>query len=178
MKTNKKSLLLFTALFLSVIGVTGAYMLISGNSQETLSAFSTAQTEQSAGSSISPVVKNAYTDTPIANAVVYVYGAESYVRTDTDGTTGPIPVPFERDPRFDDTVKKNWAETTVAVYADGYVPYILFGCAVYENEERSGPEILLVPRSYTSSDSPIVTMEAPARSWVEELFSALQQKLT
>ena len=106
MKTNKKSLLLFTALFLSVIGVTGAYMLISGNSQETLSAFSTAQTEQSAGSSISPVVKNAYTDTPIANAVVYVYGAESYVRTDTDGTTGPIPVPFERDARFDDTVKK------------------------------------------------------------------------
>ena len=75
MKTNKKSLLLFTALFLSVIGVTGAYMLISGSSQESLSAFSSAQKEHSAGSSISPVVKNAYTDTPIENAVVYVYGA-------------------------------------------------------------------------------------------------------
>lgn len=177
MKTSKKTLFLFTALFLSVIGTVGAYIFTVGGQQEARTVFSSVE-EKNQETSISPIVKNAYTNSPVENAIVYVYGTENYKRTYSDGTTDPISVPFERDDRFDEILKKDWGEVTLFVYADGYVPYVLFNCAVYENQERSGPEILLVPLAYTSSNSPIVTTEAPERAWVNDLFSKLQEFVT
>ncbi|MPM98229.1 hypothetical protein SDC9_145413 [bioreactor metagenome] len=87
-------------------------------------------------------------------------------------------MPIFTDTLYNDIQKQDWGSVCVLVYAEGYVPYALFGMQVESGKKRLGPTILIFPEGVAQSDAPLNIVEAPQRAWVDALVEKYQPKET
>lgn len=165
MEPLKNRRTLFAALGVSFALLAGAILtglLISG--EDSVAAFSTADTAY-----FSVKVVEGYSETPLSGAQVVVVETDQVYTTDANGMTTVIAVPATRDTRYDEILPKPWAEVTLIIYKDGYIPYALFYLQVMEGETREGVKILLFEEGASDSTEPFSIIEGPNRAWVDEL---------
>ncbi len=166
MEPLKNRRTLFAALGVSFALLAGAILtgLLLSNG-ESVAAFSAA----SDTAYFSVNVVEGYSEAPIANAqVVVVETGETYA-TDANGNTEAIAVPAVRDARYDKVLPKPWAEVSLIIYKDGYIPYALFYLQVMGGQTREGVKILLFEEGSSGSSEPFSIVEGPNRAWVDEL---------
>jgi len=166
MEPLKNRRTLFAALGVSFALLAGA--ILTGlllNDGGSIAAFSTS--DDTAYFSVKVV--EGYSEAPLKGAQVVVVETGEVYTTDATGMTEVIAVPAERDTRYDDVLPKPWAEVTVIIYKDGYIPYALFYLQVVAGETREGVKILLFEEGSSDSSEPFSIIEGPNRVWVDEL---------
>lgn len=166
MEPLKNRRTLFAALGVSFALLAGA--ILTGlllNDGGSVAAFSTA--EDTAYFSVKVV--EGYSEAPLSGAQVVVIDTDQLYKTDENGMTEVIPVPAVRDTRYDAILPKPWAEVSLIVYKDGYIPYALFYLQVMAGETREGVKILLFEDSASDSSEPFSIIEGPNRAWVDAL---------
>jgi len=166
MEPLKNRRTLFAALGVSFALLAGA--ILTGlllNDGGSVAAFSTSGDT----AYFSVKVVEGYSEAPLKNAQVVVVETGKVYTTDENGMTPVIPVPAERDTRYDDVLPKPWAEVSIIIYKDGYIPYALFYLQVMAGETREGVKILLFEEGSSSSSEPFSIIEGPNRVWVDEL---------
>ncbi len=166
MEPVKNRRTLFAALGVSFALLAGA--ILTGlllNDGGSVAAFSTS----SDTAYFSIKVVEGYSEAPLANAQVVVVETGKVYTTDANGMTEVIPVPAVRDERYDKVLPKPWAEVSVIIYKDGYVPYALFYLQVMAGETREGVKILLFEEGSSDSSEPFSIIEGPNRAWVDAL---------
>ena len=122
---------------------------------------------------LQPTVIDAVTEKPISGAAIIIPGGAEY-QTNASGKCPTVSISFSRDTRFDSTLKRPWGDAALIIYADGYLPTVLFDYAVLAGETREGPEIRMISKSASDSDNAICLMEAPNREWVEAFVAQYQ----
>jgi hypothetical protein len=166
MEPLKNRRTLFAALGVSFALLAGAILtgllLSDGGS---VAAFSTANDT----AYFSVKVVDGYTEAPLLGAKVVVVETGKTYATDKKGLTEVIAVPAVRDTRYDGVLPKPWAEVTLIIYKDGYVPYALFYLQVMEGETREGVKILLFEEGSSDTAEPFSIIEGPNRAWVDAL---------
>lgn len=166
MELLKNRRTLFAALGVSFTLLAGAILtglLLSDG--ETVAAFSTA--DDTAYFSVKVV--EGYSEAPLSGAKVVVLETNQVYTTDQNGLTQVIPAPAARDTRYDDILPKPWAEVSLIIYKDGYIPYALFYLQVMEGETREGVKILLFEEGSADTSEPFSIIEGPNRTWVDAL---------
>lgn len=158
---------LFAALGVSFALLAGAVLtgLLLSNG-ESVAAFSTA----SDTAYFSVNVVEGYSQKPLSGAQVVVVETGETFATDASGNTEIIGVPAVRDTRYDKILPKPWAEVTLIIYKDGYIPYALFYLQVMSNQTREGVKILLFEEGSQGNSEPFSIIEGPNRAWVDELI--------
>ena len=166
MEPLKNRRTLFAALGVSFTLLAGAILtgLLLSNG-ESVAAFSTAADT----AYFSVKVVEGYSESPLAGAKVVVVETNQVFTTDEKGMTEVIAVPASRDTRYDEILPKPWAEVSLIIYKDGYIPYALFYLQVLEDETREGVKILLFEEGSTDTSEPFSIIEGPNRTWVDEL---------
>ena len=128
--------------------------------------FSMQHSESTSYASFSPKVIDGQTGLPVEDAVIVIPETNERYRTDADGMTGTIRVPYSAESDFDDLHPKTWCEITLLAYANGYAPYALFYLQLAENASREGPTVMLFP----GDQRPFSIIESPPDKWVSELI--------
>ena len=167
MELLKNRRTLFAALGVSFTLLAGAILtgLLLSDGSGSVSAFSSATDT----AYFSVKVVEGYSDAPLSSAQVVVLGSNEVYTTDESGMTPVIAVPAARDTRYDDILPKPWAEVSMIIYKDGYIPYALFYLQVMEGETREGVKILLFEEGAADSSEPFSIIEGPNRAWVDAL---------
>ncbi len=112
-------------------------------------------------------VLDGLTSEPVSGAVIVIPEVGKNYQTDAAGKTEPIALP----PREASAAsEKPWAEASVLIYKDGYVPYALFHVNAATGETREGPRVYLFPESSVQNTQPFSVTEGPPREWVNELI--------
>ena len=166
MEPQKNRRTLFAALGVSFALLAGA--ILTGlllNDGGSVAAFSTAADT----AYFSVKVVEGYSEAPLSGAQVVIIGTGESYETGSDGMTPVIAVPAVRDTRYDEVLPKPWAEVSLIVYKDGYIPYALFYLQVMEGETREGVKILLFEEGASTSSEPFSIIEGPNRTWVDAL---------
>jgi len=166
MEPLKNRRTLFAALGVSFTLLAGAILtglLLNGSGS--VAAFSTA--DDTAYFSVKVV--EGYSEAPLASAKVVVVETGEVYTTDKTGMTEIIAVPAVRDTRYDNILPKPWAEVSLIVYKDGYIPYALFYLQVMAGETREGVKILMFEEGAAESSEPFSIIEGPNRAWVDAL---------
>ena len=166
MEPLKNRRTLFAALGVSFALLAGAILtalLISDG--DSVAAFSTAKDT----AYFSVKVVEGYSDAPLSGAQVVVVETNEVYKTGKDGMTEVIAVPAMRDTRYDEIMPKPWAEVSLIIYKDGYIPYALFYLQVMEGQTREGVKILLFEEGTSGSSEPFSIIEGPNRAWVDAL---------
>jgi hypothetical protein len=161
---NRRTLL--AALGVSFTLLAGAILtglLISDGAS--IAAFSTADDT----AYLSVKVVEGYTEAPLSDVQVVVVETDQVYTTGRDGMTDVIAVPAARDTRYDGILPKPWAEVSLIIYKDGYIPYALFYLQVMAGQTREGVKILLFEEGAPGSSEPFSIIEGPNRVWVDEL---------
>jgi len=169
---NRKNIVLASmVLWLSLVGASVAlFFLASGLKENSEAVLATALDETA---TISPIVFDGQTNTPIQGAVVVIAETGLSYETDTSGKTELISVPIIHDSRFDDILPKQWGEVTLIIYKEGYKPYVLFYLQIFAGEDRAGPSIFMY-REDDTFEEPFSIIESPNRLWVESLIEKYQ----
>jgi hypothetical protein len=108
------------------------------------------------------LVKDGFSDTPVAGACVTVPETGGRYYTDDGGLTEPISVPVIPDTEYEKLLPSGEGRATLLVTAEGRTPYLLLYARIRPNEERT-IEILLFPADGTL---PVFTViEAPGEGW-------------
>ncbi|HZJ82778.1 MAG TPA: hypothetical protein VFD57_03105 [Clostridia bacterium] len=118
---------------------------------------------------IQPQVVDGYTEQPIEGAMVVIPEIDGSYRTNEQGYTPNIPIPVTADEHFENIHPKTWGETTLIVYKEGYIEYVLFHINVWESQNRQGPKVLLFPQKSKQLDQPMSIVEGPHQLWVNSL---------
>lgn len=166
MELLKNRRTLFAALGVSFALLAGAILtglLLSDSGS--ISAFSTATDT----AYLSVKVVEGYSEVPLTGAQVVVVETNEVYTTDESGLTPVIAVPATRDMRYDEILPKPWAEVSLIIYKDGYIPYALFYLQVMEGETREGVKILLFEEGSADTSEPFSIIEGPNRTWVDAL---------
>jgi hypothetical protein len=166
MEPLKNRRTLFAALGVSLALLAGA--ILTGlllNEDGSVAAFSTAEDT----AYFSAKVVEGYSETPLSGAQVVVVETGKTYKTDASGLTEVIPVPAVRDTRYDGVLPKPWAEVSLIVYKDGYIPYALFYLQVMAGQTREAVKILMFEEGSSGSSEPFSIIEGPNRAWVDEL---------
>ena len=108
-------------------------------------------------------VVDGMTDEPIRGAEVVLPEAGILCRTGADGMTGLMTVPCVPDERHASLCGTEDGRTTVIVYADGYVPYLLLYAMVEPGRERETPTAYMFPDD--GSLPVFAVIEAPPMEW-------------
>ncbi len=131
------------------------------------SAPRTAQYSSSAqGASLRIEVLDGLTNDAISGAVIVIPETGKSYQTDSSGMTEPIDLP---PVEAEAALAKPWAEASVLIYKDGYVPYALFHVNAVPGETREGPKVYLFPEASVKSAQAFSVTEGPPREWVNEL---------
>lgn len=110
------------------------------------------------------LVKDGFSDTPVAGACVTVPETGGSYYTGESGLTEPISVPVIPDSEYERLLPSGEGRATFLVTAEGMTPYLLLYARIAPNGERL-IEILLFPADGTL---PVFTViEAPGEGWCE-----------
>lgn len=118
---------------------------------------------------IQPQVVDGFSEEPIEDAIVVIPELGESYRTNEKGFTPNIRLKVNFDSRFEGIQPKNWGETTLIVYKEGYVEYVLLNLNVWDKQNRQGPKILLFPKRNPQLDQPISIVEGPNQLWINSL---------
>ncbi|NLI59876.1 MAG: carboxypeptidase-like regulatory domain-containing protein [Clostridiales bacterium] len=118
---------------------------------------------------IQPQVVDGFSQEPIEGATVVIPEMNQTYITDEKGYTPNIRIRVSPDPHFQSIHPKTWGETTLIVYKDGYVEYVLLHLNVWEEQSRQGPKILLFPQKNKQLDQPMSIVEGPSQLWINSL---------
>lgn len=135
-----------------------------------------AKNPQNFNTYIRPQVVEGLTDKSIANADVVVVETGKSYKTDSSGFTQAIPVPVVYNERYRSILPQPWGDITLIVYAQGYLPVVIFNLHVYPDTTRNGPVILLFTREQAPSADPFMVVEEPERDWAKELIEKFRPK--
>ncbi len=119
-----------------------------------------------AGAALRIEVLDGITNDAISGAVIVIPETGKSYQTDAAGMTEPIALPPVDS---DASLTKPWAEASVLIYKDGYVPYALFHVNAAPGETREGPRVYLFPESSVKSSQAFSVTEGPPREWVNQL---------
>lgn len=170
-KTSAQSLAVAVCVALCLLSGFFALFFSTTSAQKYVSAFSSGN--EGIGQ-FKLKVLDGVTKEPVEKASVVLPQIGKTYRTGADGQTEDITVPIFTDALYDDIQKQDWGSVCVLVYADGYVPYALFGMQVESGKKRLGPTILIFQEGATGSDAPLSIVEAPQRAWVNALVEKYQ----
>jgi len=110
---------------------------------------------------------------PLQNATVVIAETKQYAKTDKDGYTQLLNVPFEKA-FLDEIADGRFAYVTLVVFCEGYVDTILFNCIIYQDRTRNGPTITMLDKNQTSAPYVALT-ETPHRQWTDEFLKKIKE---
>jgi len=115
-------------------------------------------------------VLDAYSLQPVENAFVCLPESNRSMQTGQNGTAVFRSIPIEKEsvPRRIPT--KEYGETTILVYAEGYLPFALFHAQVFPEKMRNGPTLYLFPNDTEDGIRVVPMIESPSEEWVEKLL--------
>lgn len=154
----------FFAIILCAI-IFGLFCLAAKNSSK--AAFSSTNPT---GYAIIKVLEDA-SMSPINNATICVVETRCYYQTNKYGYTEKIPVPVISNKNFDISLKRDYGEFTIIVYAPGYTTLVSYYNAVYSGMTNAGIVCKLQPiinagdRQFTSSAN------KPSDDYTEKLIT-------
>ena len=119
--------------------------------------------------SIQPQVVDGFSEEPIEGATVVIPEINQSYKTDEKGYTPNIRINISIDSHFKSIHPKTWGETTLIVYKEGYIEYVLLHLNVWEGQNRQGPKILLFPQNSQQLDQPMSIVEGPNQLWINSL---------
>ena len=164
MKLNLSNLLKasFSIAAIFLLAASSALLILPVlHSEESVSVFSSLES-----TGFIPRVTDGRTGLPIEDAVIVIPETGSSYRTDSEGKTEIIRIPYSEKSDYDSILPKNWCEVTLLAYADGYAPYALFYLQLQEDSLRDGPVVMLFP----GEQDPFSIIEGPPDWWVSELI--------
>ncbi len=149
-----------------IIAVAAALVLLAAGLWYRSAPKAAPNPSESTAASLRIEVLDGLTNDAISGAVVVIPETGKRYETDAAGMTEPIDLPpLESDA----ALTKPWAEASVLIYKDGYVPYALFHVNAAPGETREGPKVYLFPEASVKSAQAFSVTEGPPREWVNEL---------
>lgn len=115
-------------------------------------------------------VVDAYSFRAVPNAQIVLPEAGLSTVSDANGIAYLYGVPVHAPEGALGAVACDYGETTILVYAEGYLPFALFHAHVYENRMRNGPTLYLFPESTEDGLDVVSIIESPAEDWVKRLL--------
>lgn len=116
-------------------------------------------------------VVDAYSNRIVEGAQIVLPEAGLSAVSDTHGNAYVYGVPLRAEPGALGKIESDYGETTILVYAQGYLPFALFHAHVYPNRIRNGPTLYLFPVGEEGMEA-ISMIESPAEDWVKRLLAA------
>ena len=117
-------------------------------------------------------VIDAYSLRAIANARIILPEAGLSATSDQNGVAYLYGVPVRTREGALAEVPCDYGETTIFVYAEGYLPFALFHAHVYPDRLRNGPTLYLFPEGNEDGIEVISMIESPAEEWVKRLLDS------
>ena len=114
-------------------------------------------------------VMDAYTFAPIPFASVCLPEAEVRAVTNENGIAAFSGIPIINTV-YGNMPKKDHGETTVLVYAQGYLPFALFNAQVFPKSVRNGPNVYLFPEGTEDGLNVVSMIESPPEEYVKQLL--------
>lgn len=115
-------------------------------------------------------VVDAYSLRAVPNAQIILPEAGLSSVSDANGMAYLYGVPVRAPEGELGAVACDYGETTILVYAEGYLPFALFHAHVYENRMRNGPTLYLFPESTEDGLDVVSIIESPTEDWVKRLL--------
>ncbi len=116
-------------------------------------------------------VVDAYTLAPVANADVVLPESGLIGKSDGSGFCLIYNVPVARPALLRDTPGLIFGETSIFVYAKGYLPCALLHARVYPNRVRSGPTVYIFPEGMETGISATTIVESPDEAEMRALLA-------
>ncbi len=149
-----------------VIAVIAASVLLAVGIWRHSASGSDPKPQDASSAALQIEVLDGLTSEPVSGAVIVIPEVGKNYQTDAAGKTEPIALPQAAS---GDASDRPWAEASVLIYKDGYVPYALFHVNAASGETREGPRVYLFPESSVQNAQPFSVTEGPPREWVNEL---------
>lgn len=117
-------------------------------------------------------VVDAYSMHAIEQAQIVLPEGDIHATTDGNGVAYLYSIPLSPQQPSLKGVPCDYGETTILVYAEGYLPFALFHAHVYDGRLRNGPTLYLFPEGTEDGIDVISMIESPKEDWVEQLLDA------
>ncbi len=115
-------------------------------------------------------VLDAYTLAPIESATVVLPESGLSASTDQSGFCLIYNVPVAQPELLKRTPELRFGETSIFVYAQGYLPCALLHARVYPNRVRSGPSVYIFPVDKETGVTATTLVESPDEGLMSRLL--------